>query len=111
MDEVKRYGDRLVDAQSQTKASEWRFIECEDGEYVRYSDYSALEQERDIFQDTVKKLVAVRDLRARFIEVERLRAIVEMAWAGYRYDQEWECDCQVCAAIRTRTPHDTGGGW
>lgn len=40
----------------------------------------------------------------------RLREIVEMAWKGYGYDQEWDCDCPVCAAIRTRTPHDTDGG-
>ena len=46
----------------------------------------------------------------RKTEVERLRAIVEMAWKGYGYDQEWDCDCLVCAAIRTRTPHDTDGG-
>jgi len=35
-----------------------------DVEYVRADLYAALEQERNIFQDTVKKLAAVRDLRA-----------------------------------------------
>lgn len=39
----------------------------------------------------------------------RLREIVEMAWKGYGYDQEWDCDCPVCAAIRTRTPYGTKG--
>ena len=43
-------------------------------------------------------------------KLERYREIVEMAWKGYGYDQEWDCDCPVCAAIRTRTPHDTDGG-
>jgi len=90
-------------------------------EYVRADLYAALEQERAIFQDTVKKLVALeqeRDdfklgfvdcLKGRSHELRRLQGIVEMAWKGYGYDQEWDCDCPVCAAIRTRTPHDTEG--
>ena len=106
-------------------------------EYVRADLYAELEQERDRKQANavdwhneaidrgreVERLRAEQETRMSIPDVdlsgkwvkrelyERLRAIVEMAWAGYGYDQEWECDCQVCAAIRTRTPHDTGGGW
>lgn len=38
-------------------------------------------------------------------ERDRLVEIIDMAWRGYGYDEDWECDCRVCAAIRTRTPH------
>ena len=47
---------------------------------------------------------------AHIRKLERYREIIGMAWKGYGYDQEWDCDCPVCAAIRTRTPHDTDGG-
>lgn len=64
-----------------------------------------LEQEREDF-----RLGLVDCLKSRSDELRRLEGIVEMAWKGYGYDQEWDCDCLVCAAIRTRTPHDTDGG-
>jgi len=67
--------------------------------------FVALEQEREDF-----KLAFTDCLKSRSEELRRLQEIIEMAWKGYGYDQEWECDCQVCAAIRTRTPHDTDGG-
>jgi len=80
-------------------------------EYVRADLYAALEQERDALKRNARIWGAAHEkaIERSHAEVERLRAIVEMAWAGYGYDQEWDCDCPVCAAIRTRTPHDTEG--
>ena len=87
-----------------------------DGPWVNYEDYDvllnelkdgdrdALIVERDQLQMTVNGLVAKYKTLEQ--ERDRLREIVEMAWAGYGDDQEWECDGRVCAAIRTRTPHD-----
>jgi len=45
-------------------------------------------------------------LLGKVAALERYREIVEMSWKGYGYDQEWDCDCAVCAAIRTRTPYE-----
>jgi len=63
-----------------------------------------------MFKDQIEKIkkdgeytiATVMNLRW---EYDRLQEIVEMAWKGYGYDQEWDCDCPVCAAIRTRTPY------
>jgi hypothetical protein len=76
------------------RLDEWLDPELQD------AHIAALEQERDDLQKTCAVVNADR---------ARLREIVEMAWKGYGYDQEWDCDCPVCAAIRTRTPYDTEG--
>ena len=81
------------------------------------ADYDRVRVERDVLSDTAMKLESENEdykitfkqklldngkLRAKR---DRLRGIIEMAWKGYGYDQEWDCDCSVCAAIRARTPH------
>ena len=83
---------------------------------------AALEAERDELEAYLMealnqlddfKLALVDCLKSRrhqLRERDRLREIVDMAWKGWGYDQEWDCDCPVCAAIRTRTPHALEGG-
>jgi len=68
-------------------------------------EIEALIAERDDY-----KLALVDCLKSRSYELRRLQMIVEMAWKVVGDSQEWDCDCPVCAAIRTRTPHALEGG-
>lgn len=68
---VQRFGSRLVDAQSLTKAKEWRFTSCEDGEYVWHSDYFALMQDRDEWKELAAH--SIKEMRQAFREVPEFR--------------------------------------